>query len=433
MNWVALVVLAGLTSPEGAVTTGVAMNARGETQSAELVTHGRLHVGFELSRFFVRANGSVLLSGSSTVMAHDLGSSLTVGVRPSQTVRAVSLEFIPLNPVNRRAFFDWDNRVGVVRSPTSAMTLQFELQKVTAWLTGRLAHVTVADEIPAAVYGRPVPDFLAGLDVTLFDGFDVSFRAAWQTPSFLLPYNKGSQFISSARVSYTWRHAVAPIADFVNYGDDPQRFERFFTQPSNGTALQVSLEGGFVGGWRSIAPGARVTAAPGGWLDLQARLQVGNVRVSATGRLQTFDFLAGSSRLPHVVDFLAKHMRVLGLLGAAYRFERSGLTPGVLAGVSVPSVLVPPRIDPSGSNPPPGLDIPRHFAIDRDGYGSYPADLGTPVEVHLGGSLTWQPTRNVSLVATADVTTQRSVINVVDRVLDTRPRVRAQVLAQFAF
>ncbi|MGV3622043.1 MAG: hypothetical protein ACO1OB_14570 [Archangium sp.] len=143
MHCLALVVLAGVSN-EGAMTTGVSVTGVDETQRAAMVAQERLQFGFELSKFFVQMRGTVLLGGESTITAQNLGSSITIGVRPSDVVRRVSLEFIPMNSVNRRAFFDWDNRVGTfdVDRAVPALTLELELQRVTAFLTGRLAVLT---------------------------------------------------------------------------------------------------------------------------------------------------------------------------------------------------------------------------------------------------------------------------------------------------
>ncbi len=438
--WPVLVVLAGLEVPSGAMTTGVAVVGRGETSRATGVVHGRLDARVDVQRFFVEARASVLLSGEQTASFEDLGSSITVGVRLSDVVRRVSLEFIPFNSVNRRAFFDWDNRVGTLpsRAMVPALTATLELERVRLWVTGRLLVRQDTGAVGAAALPPVDPDLLAGMDVTLLDGLSAGVRGAWLPSARLLAPIIDPQFIVSARVEYTWRHAVAPTPDFVNYGNDPQRFERFFTAlDASGPAAQASLEGGFAGARVSRAAMVELVAA--GWLDAQARLQFGDVRLSVTGRVQTADLLLfeNSARSPSVN--VTKEPRLLGLVGASWTWRPARLTPAVLLGVSRPAVLRLAPADPGGSNPPPGLGGARTVTGDREGTVTLTAETEVRARFSVGTSLTWQPADAIALLGTFEVLTQQRQAcrnptgSGVECGPDDAPLVRAQVLAQFRF
>lgn len=434
MNWLALVVLAGVATPEGAMTTGVSLSGRGETQSASMVAHGRLQVGFEVSKFFVQARGSLLLSGANEVTAQDLGSSLTIGVRPSEIVRRVSLEFIPFNSVNRRAFFDWDNRVGTFETNRAvpALTLELELQRVTAWVTGRIATLNEPEVTRIAAPVQPSPDVLAGVDVTIVDGLTFGVRGAWLQSALINPYQRRPQFVASGRIEYTFGHAIAPFADFVNYGNDPQRFERLFVTPQEGNAAQISFEGGYLGSTTgrptTLDFVGTETARHDGWFDLQARAQLGDFRLSATGRLQTWEIMSSPTSPQLSAATSGVHQpRLLGLFGASWTARKLNLTPAILFGMSRQATFDADAV--GGSNPPPSI-LESRLLSDRDGLRVVDSGSGLRPKFHVGGSLTWQPVDQFVLITALDVVTQGG-LGFPQWAAETV--IRGQVLAQFRF
>ncbi|MGV3622042.1 MAG: hypothetical protein ACO1OB_14565 [Archangium sp.] len=261
-------------------------------------------------------------------------------------------------------------------------------------------------------------------------------RGAW-LPSSMINLNLSSpQFVASGRMEVTFGHAIAPLPDFVNYGTDPSRFERLLVTPQAGEAVQFSLEGGLLGshlGARS--PGLPVPDVRrlDGWVDVQVRVQAGEWRLAATGRLQTWQVLQPIGTPTRSVDF---EPRLLGLLGASWTARSIRLTPALLVGVSrrASATSGPPSFE--GANPPPGLTGPRIIVRDREDTAIYPG-TESPPKFQAGGSLTWQPIDQLVLISALDVTTGRTFVfrdssaSIAEPVEVQATTVRGQVLAQF--
>jgi hypothetical protein len=296
------------------------------------------------------------------------------------------------------------------------------------------------------------PDLFGGVQATLPGGLSLALRGGWfqygLVPSFA---QQGLELESrgltgAVQLAWTWKAPVGPPVDFTVYAADPTRFERFFTLEAREApvAAWAALEGGVA--TQSLVDPARFGALveqPAWWVDAQARVRIGELRLFATGRAQSLTQLAFD--VPGIPPFVAltagapQHPALAGFLGADWRWATGRLTPGVLVSVQRHASISAPRFDFGGTNPPPAgtrtvlLTSNRSFLI-------LPVDELVSPTLAVRASLRWDPVpmlsallyvdveRDWNLFTFTDSTTGLAVAQRVDRV-----DVRAQLQVQARF
>ncbi|MCY1035919.1 hypothetical protein OV207_31050 [Corallococcus sp. BB11-1] len=155
--------------------------------------------------------------------------------------------------------------------------------------------------------------------------------------------------VYGASLGASWRRG-APVGNNVDlslYAGDPTFFERFFqpdTYPGD-FAASVSLEGSLVSQRLQDADDfTRLRSELGQAAALDARLKQGFFRLHALAWLRTATFLqVDAPGFPPYVAFsrdAAARAEVSGTLSGDYHFQALGLTPGLLARVTLPADFV---------------------------------------------------------------------------------------------
>lgn len=409
---------AGSTEVDGALTAGVQVAAISNQRNAQALAHGRVDLSRDFGRFFVVAHGSLLMRGSAEALGFtDLGSRLTLGYRPTGFVKRVALEVLPFNPAARLASFDWANAWGLP-SPldgllTPVVTAEVSTEVGSMWLAVRFK--SVLNVLTQHQVLRP--DVLGGVDLPLPSGllFEVrgAFLSGGPNPALALqglPLEHTGGVVG-ARLSWTWNEAVGPAIDLRTYAADPLRFERFFTSEPrrSSTAAWLALEGG--GGGQQLRD--RDLFSDGktevmGWADAQARVRLRELRLFGTMRVQSLTFLVFDAKgIPPGFAFAAgmkTSPQLAALVGADWTFRSLKLTPGVLLSVSQPSWVRMEQFDLGGTNPPPGLGLPRTVYLRPDGrFGSLAPGKEVAPFLNATVSLRWELVAFASLVAEVDV------------------------------
>lgn len=344
-----------------AVLMGLVLAAAGEVFDGASVTAGAGvanngftggwgHVGLltrrDFDEAFVEARGSVLVNGGAAGIGfQDLGTSFTVGRRFDGAVRELRLELLPFNAVRRLPMFDWANRYGLPPPDANlapAVALELRTSWGALWLASRFRGVQ--NGLLNTIELRP--DLFGGVQATLPGGLLLSLRGGWfqygLNPLFSQQGIKlESRGLTGAmQLAWTWKEPVGPPVDFTVYAADPTRFERFFTLEARETpaAAWVAIEGGIA--TQSFADPAQfgvLKEQPAWWVDAQARVRIGELRLFATGRAQSVTQLTFDA--PGIPPFFAlaannvQQPALAGFLGADWRWATGRLTPGVLVSV----------------------------------------------------------------------------------------------------
>lgn len=431
-----VVAAAGTTQVEGAVTAsgGLASSEAAHLGFVNAELHGRLDVSRDFARFFVEVHGSVLMRGGVSALAFkDLGSRVTFGYRPGLTVKRVAVEVLPFTPTLRLPSFDWANAWGNTQSPelvpvAPVVTGEVALEGATFWLSARLK----APLDPIQNVNQVRPDLIAGAEVELSSQVRAEFRGAWlqwgPNPVFAQIGINQPMFAlgAGARLSWTYREYVGPQVDLYTYADDPLRFQRFFRdEPGRSSvAAWLALEGGGAGAQLSDPDRfGKTRVQPMAWVDGQARVRVGDLRLFATVRVQSANFIAfdfpGTTGAPFtaLASGVASGAYVAGFLGANFMLSALRLTPGVLLNLARPASFT------SGPNT-------RYFwGRDRIGL-LFDGALLQPI-LHVNASLRWDVLAFLSVVGAFDVEKNFNLagqdpLNPADNTLWLRGQVYAQ-------
>lgn len=452
--WVVGLVLAaaGSAEVEGAVTVQGVLVRGPASAGVDAAVHGRVDSSGDYGRFFVEGHASILFRSNWTGL-QDLGSRLAFGYRPVGFVQRLSLEVIPFNPAVRLASFDWANSWGVplVGQPGLAplVTGIVNTRAGTAWLSGRFKVLRNS----LSQLNEVVPELFAGVDLPLSLGVRLEARGAWLSNGFeaslgylgvKLPLPGGG---GGARLSWTWNEPVGPALDLHTYATDPLRFERFFVTQSHRSpfAAWIALEAG--GGTQQLADAARFGLGKSqamGWVDLQARLRLRDVRLFFTARAQSLTMAVfDRGGLPPGLAFVEGQVTsplMAGILGADWTFRPLKLTPGVLLRATQPAWVRTPLVSTGGNNPPPGL-APRTLYVLRDGTTGR-LGPGKAVAPFLSAtvSLRWDVVSFASVVTEIDVEKDLNDYTVVTSESDLPPptsgdqvTVRGQLMLQARF
>lgn len=341
---IGLVLAAGGVFDAASVTAGAGVANNG-------FTGGWGHVGLlsrqDFDEAFVEARGSVLVNGSTIVglAFQDLGTSFTVGRRFDGAVRELRLELLPFNAVRRLPMFDWANRYGLP-PPDSSLAPAVALELRTTWGAVWIASRFRGVQNLLLNTSELRPDLFGGAQATLPGGLLLSVRGGWfqygLVPSLAQQGIKlESRGLTGAmQLAWTWKEPVGPPVDFTLYAADPTRFERFFTLEARETpaAAWAAIEGGIA--TQSFVDPAQFGVRkeqPAWWVDAQARVRIGELRLFATGRAQSVTQLTFDS--PGILPFIAlgansvQQPALAGFLGADWRWASGRLTPGVLVSV----------------------------------------------------------------------------------------------------
>lgn len=379
------------------------------------------HLGLTVRRdfdaAFVELSGSVLATGNLlTFSLRDLGSRVTLGTRLDGFVREFRLELLPFNPVLRLPYFDWANAVGkptaVDAAFTPALAVEARTTLGTAWLATRfrsiLNHLQATNELR--------PDLMFGVDLALPAGLAFGVRGAWLQyglhPALAQQgiTRESRALLASGRLEWTWKEPVGAAVDLATYASDPLRFTRFFTLEPRTTdrAATLALEGGAATQLLvSQSEFARQREQLAGWVDLQARVRLHELRLFATARYQSLTLLTFDAQgLPPTYalsDGATVLPRLTGFLGFDWRWRRAGLTPGVLLSVWRPAAITQQRFDFGGANPPPGLEGVRTVIVEPDLLlRVLPADAPVRPAGSLRFSLRWDPVAALTVLAYVD-------------------------------
>lgn len=332
----ALVVILGATEVHGQATGGV--QATEAVRIAPFV-QAQLGVAREFGETTLAAQASVAMrfdATTSSLAAQDLGSFLESRHRLRRGW-VLSVKVLPLNTDVLLPTSDWANRWGRGTLPFNpALVVTLEAPGLRAWLALR----------PSVDISRPLrwnQGVLAGVASTSQRGLRFDARAA------ALDYGKAgndplspvpSRFalLANALVGYVWNEDVGPALDFANYLSDPTRFERFFVrEPSrHARAARVTLEGGLGGQW--LPANDRVLGVQSaGFVDLQARVRLGWLRLFATGRFRTLTHVDFDTNSTRVSDDGQTQPELTALFGADLKLGESGLRPGLMVRVMRPA------------------------------------------------------------------------------------------------
>lgn len=408
---------AGSTELEGAATAGVLVAGRPQAASVSMSVHGRAEVSREFGRYFLEGHASVLFSplGGGGSSVSDLGSRLTFGYRPLGFVERVSLEVLPFNPWLRLPSFDWANAWGRPLFPAASfapvLTAEVATKAGSVWVSARFKTVQDLLSGQQVLVVEPI----VVLAVPLGPAFRLEARFAWlndgtspalATLGVKLPLTGAG---GGARLSWTLNEPVGPALDLMTYGSDPLRFERFFAleRRRSPVAAQVMLEGGAAG--QQLADPERFGEGKTqfmGWVDLQARVRLRDVRLFATARAQSvtlalFD-MQGFVPATALTPTQETGPLIAGYLGADVTIPSAKLTPGLLLRVTRYGWLRSPLVAPGGNNPIPG-SLTHAVMVGPNGFIRFLGDRPVAPFLAATASLRWEVVSFASMVTEVQV------------------------------
>jgi hypothetical protein len=391
-------------------TAGASTRIRGESGSYSGGGHLGVHLVKDFDRAIVEASVSLIVVAPFTL--RDLGSFVTVGGRFDGFLRELRLEVSPFNTYSRLPGFDWANIVGLAPAETftPAMTLEARTTVGTVWATTRIR--TLLNTLTNSNEVRP--DVLFGVDVPFPDhGLELNLRGAWLqyglVPS-LGPLGvrlESRALVGAARLAWTLNEPVGPAVDLLTYTGDPTRFDRFFiAEPRTlPLAATVLFEGGVA--TQRLSNRLEPHEQLAGWVDLQARLRLEELRLFATLRCQSTSLIAFDvPGVPPFFAFAANELtetmpQLAGFVGVDWRWASLNLRPGVMVSVTrSASVVGKVNFD---ANPPPGLEGPRTLLLDRQGLGILPVGWVVRPRMNVKASLSWSPVSAITALVFVDV------------------------------
>ena len=312
--------------------------------------------------FVAPAGSSFTLPGYAP---KDNGSTFTLGFgSPDAAMGELSFTVAPLGSQRIRPTFEWADASGrplaeTAPAPTFLGSWRSErLEAFAALHVGNGAVVfTNATEL--------LPGGLAGVSLLLGSGWTLEGRGAvydrGDNPS--LAYQgvrkRVAAWGATARLGRSLGGGVEPQWDPVTYAGDPELFERPLARGS-GTepvAATVLLESGAATQpLRDPNVFGATTPEPAGYVDFQARLRLGGLRLYATVRARSMSLVVFDvPGFPQ--DFATGRISIRpelsAIAGAELRLA-SWLSPNVLLRVRRPAALGVPALDSAGNVLPPG-------------------------------------------------------------------------------
>lgn len=448
---VGLVVAAGSTEVEGAVSISGLLARHPQAGTTFVEAHARVDLSREFGRFFVDGRASLLANGAASGVGFgDLGSRLRVGYRPAGVVESVSLEILPFNSTLRLVSFDWANAWGQPGLPPYPMapvlTAELTTKALRFSFSARFKSVSNA----VSSFNEVAPDFFAGVDATLPMNLRFELRGATLSRGLngplgglgiALPLTAAG---AGARLSWNWHEAVAPAVDLTTYATDPTRFERLFVAETRRVpfAATLGLEAGGAG--QQLADPAAFGKGKTqlmGWADFQARLRLHQFRLFGTLRVQSvthpiFDFPGVPPGTAFAADTVTSPA-VVGFLGADYAIRALRLTPGVLLRIVEPAWVGFPRLPFGGDSPPPAEQGTRYtYWLPSGIFGIVPAGRRVAPILGAKASARWDVVSFVSVVTELDVEVDLNdptIPGLESAQRTDRVRVRGQLLMQTRF
>lgn len=393
---------------------------------------GRLSplVGLGPTFFFGGGTGLANPSTPPVLQLSDLASFLEFE-SPTLGGSGVSLtvRLMPFQGNTRLVSFDWANAVTRLNAPVLAVDVRSASWH--GWVAARFPlRGTVALGLGTTTLAL-YPEVLGGVG---WRGerlrFEVRAGRTQYGPQALptmMPPTGPLQwgFLAAGQAVLHFGEEVPPALDLVTYGQDPSRFERFFSPPPVPTgdfALTASLELG--SGTQSISRNAMPPTESGllpGWLDVQARVRVRQTRFFVTARAQSTAFLTFDQVSPTTVALFPpageSSPLLAGYLGVDHVFHRTNLVPQLLLRVVQPATIRPEMPIFGGGSPPPGL-AGAGLVILREGGVAELRATGQPPLPTLGAkvALRWNPVPALAVVGEVDV-----ALDLMTEVLVNRP------------
>ncbi|MCK8497408.1 hypothetical protein [Myxococcus fulvus] len=321
-------------------------NAALDARSPELTAGLRAEA--ELS-FFVNANNAQGVSFA------DNGSNFRLRYRPAAWAadESLALSVFPLS--STRVYLGsvypvtWGRDVFPSGDSSSepAVELRLVRQRWAAFVALKSAELTTWELERARHYA-----VLAGGRVELAPGLGVELEGMYvdrgDSPGLANMGRELSVILrgGSARVFWSRGEPIGDNVDLSLFRGDPTFFERFFTPSasSTGGSASLSLEGSLIsqdlenpaGGFGKLAETSQAAA-------LDGRLRLGAWRVHALAWFRTASFLQlDGPGLPPFMAFAHEadpRAEVSGSLGVDYHLADWGLTPGLLARVTLPAAF----------------------------------------------------------------------------------------------